>query len=101
MADEQKDQPSGSQTFKLKLISPEKVVFKGEVISAILPGIHGNFGVLPRHAHFVTQLGQGPVSVTIADDSNTNEQKTITFQISGGFCEVGKKCIVLIDELVA
>ena len=77
----------------LSLISPEKVVFKGEVDMVVVPGSRGDFGVLDRHAPFMTTLRKGAVRLF------KNGQKSQEFTISGGFCEVTPEaCIVLADS---
>jgi F-type H+-transporting ATPase subunit epsilon len=44
---------------KLKIITPAKTVFDGEVNEVYLPGINGEFGVLPDHAEMISTLGTG------------------------------------------
>jgi F-type H+-transporting ATPase subunit epsilon len=44
---------------KLKIITPAKTVFEGEVNEVYLPGVNGEFGVLPDHAEMISTLGTG------------------------------------------
>ena len=46
---------------KLKIISPEKVVYKGEVERGSLPGSLGFFTVLKDHAPLVSSLVEGKI----------------------------------------
>ena len=46
-------------TMKLRIVSPEKVIFDGEVIRVTLPGANGSFTILPHHAPIVSSLQQG------------------------------------------
>ena len=46
---------------KLKIISPEKVVYKGEVERVSLPGSLGFFTVLKDHAPLVSSLVEGKI----------------------------------------
>ena len=39
---------------KLEIISPDKLVYSGEVDSVNLPGTAGKFTVLPRHAALIS-----------------------------------------------
>jgi F-type H+-transporting ATPase subunit epsilon len=79
---------------ELSLISPEKVVFSGNVNMVIIPGLQGHFGALNRHAPFMTVLREG--SVTLYQDANPEQAFTIT----GGFAEVTpEKCIILADSV--
>ena len=44
---------------KLRIVSPEKVIYDGEVIRVTLPGTNGSFTILPHHAPIVSSLQQG------------------------------------------
>lgn len=80
---------------QLSLISPEKVVFTGDAEMIVIPGAKGDFGVLDRHAPFMTMLREG--TVTLYHDG----KKSQSFQVSGGFCEVTPEgCIVLADSVI-
>ena len=46
---------------KLKIISPEKVVYKGEVERVSLPGSLGFFTVLKDHAPLVSSVVEGKI----------------------------------------
>jgi F-type H+-transporting ATPase subunit epsilon len=79
---------------ELSIISPEGIVFSGNVEMIVIPGEKGDFGVLDRHAPFMTTLRAG--SVTLYKNKFPNQ----TFSISGGFCEVTPdRCLVLADSI--
>lgn len=79
---------------QLSLISPEKIVFTGDVEMVVIPGAKGDFGVLDHHAPFMTMLRQGPVTLY------QNGKPDQVFTISGGFCEVTPDgCVVLADSV--
>jgi F-type H+-transporting ATPase subunit epsilon len=85
----------GALEMYLSLISPEQVVFTGEAEMIVIPGAKGDFGILDRHAPFMTMLREGPVTLY------QNGQKSQVFTISGGFCEVTPEgCIVLADSVM-
>ena len=44
---------------KVRIITPEKVLFEGESESVTFPGINGSFDVLPHHAPLITALQKG------------------------------------------
>ena len=46
-------------TFHFDLVSPEKLLFSGEVNQVDVPGSEGDFGVLAGHAPLVTTLRPG------------------------------------------
>ena len=47
---------------QLSLISPEGIVFTGDVEMIVIPGAKGDFGVLNYHAPFMTMLRNGTVN---------------------------------------
>ena len=48
-------------SLKLRIVSPEKIVFVGDVESVIVPGMMGEFQVLPNHAPLISSLEPGRV----------------------------------------
>ena len=50
-------------SFQLSLVSPEKLLFAGQVDQVDLPGVEGDFGVLAGHAPIVAMLRPGIVIV--------------------------------------
>ena len=46
---------------RLKVISPEKVIYDGEVESLKVPGTQGSFEVLDNHAPIISSLEKGEV----------------------------------------
>ena len=48
---------------RVTVISPEESVFEGEASSVIAPAHDGEVGILPRHAPFMTLLGEGKLTV--------------------------------------
>lgn len=82
-------------TFQLDLVSPEKLLFSGEVEQVDVPGAEGDFGVLAGHAPFVAMLRPGILTV----HAGGTRQRIVVF---GGFAEVSPKGLtVLADQAVA
>jgi F-type H+-transporting ATPase subunit epsilon len=74
------------------IVTQERTVFSGDVLSVSLPGTEGRMGILPHHAPLLTTLGFGEVIVRTEDDEQF-------FAIGGGFAEVQPdKVIVLADS---
>ena len=69
-------------TFHFDLVSPEKVLFSGEVSQVDVPGAEGDFGVLAGHAPLVTTLRPGVLVIY----SERDAQRIV---VDGGFAEVG------------
>lgn len=77
---------------KLKIISPEKIIFNGEVENVLVPGTLGEFEILNDHAPIISTLENGRVVYT------TKEGKQ-QVNIQGGFVEVKRNEVSLCVEL--
>ncbi len=51
-----------SQSFALQVLTPSKLVEDADVTLATFPGVEGEFGVLPGHMPFITNLQPGVIS---------------------------------------
>jgi F-type H+-transporting ATPase subunit epsilon len=79
-------------TFHFDLVSPEKLVFAGEVDQVDVPGAEGDFGVLANHAPLVATLRPG--IMTIVEGG-----RTIRAVVSGGFAEVSEKGLTVLADM--
>ncbi|MCB0521600.1 MAG: F0F1 ATP synthase subunit epsilon [Lewinellaceae bacterium] len=85
----------------ITILTPDKEIFHGKIVSVKVPGTLGQFQVLKNHAPIVSSLEAGEVSLvtdggsyryydeesgTIKNDSLSG--KKISFIIGGGFIEV-------------
>jgi F-type H+-transporting ATPase subunit epsilon len=78
-----------------EFVSPESVLFSGDVDQVDLPGIEGDLGILPNHAPIVTALRPGIITIF---RGGTKEPVVVI----GGFAEVGPSGLtVLADKAVA
>jgi F-type H+-transporting ATPase subunit epsilon len=75
-----------------ELVSPEKLVFSGEVDQVDVPGAEGDFGVLAGHAPFVTTLRPGILTVHGAGGA----QKIV---VLGGFAEVSAEGLTVLADV--
>ena len=78
---------------KLKIVSPERIEFEGEVVSVLVPGTMGQFQILLNHAPIISSLDKGRVVYALPG----GEKKSL--DISGGFVEVQKNVVSLCVEL--
>jgi F-type H+-transporting ATPase subunit epsilon len=75
-------------------VSPEKVLFSGDVDQVDLPGSEGDMGILADHAPLVTTLRPGIVTIY-------REGGTLPVVVIGGFAEVSPAGLtVLADRAV-
>lgn len=77
---------------KLRIVSPEKVVFDGEVESVKVPGTLGEFEILNNHAPIISSLGKGKVEYQTG-------KETGTIEVRGGFVEVKKNEVSICVEV--
>ncbi|MCE9628112.1 MAG: ATP synthase F1 subunit epsilon [Candidatus Eisenbacteria bacterium] len=83
-----------SNLFKLSILTPEKVVFEGDVQYVHAPGTEGYFGVLVNHAAMVTALATGKLTVRNANGAEEH------WQVSGGFFEVSDNSATVLADAV-
>ena len=69
-------------TFHFELVSPEKLLFSGDVEAVTAPGVEGEFTVLRDHAPFMTTLKPGVVRVTGGGGGDR------ALFVDGGFADV-------------
>ena len=78
---------------RVLVISPERSVFDAEADAVIAPAYDGQVGILPRHAPFMTLLGQGVLSIRAAGT-------TSRFRVQGGFLQVVSNTVRVVAEHV-
>lgn len=79
-------------SLKLKIVTPERIVYDGDIVSVRVPGTLGQFEVLENHAPIISSLEKGVVEYVTLSGSNR-------IQVSGGFVEVQKNVVSLCVEL--
>lgn len=77
--------------FSFQVISPERVVFEGDVEEVYAPGWEGEFGVLPGHAPYLVLLKVGEIRFR-------QDGKWTHAAISAGFCEVDYSSMKILAE---
>lgn len=77
---------------RLEVVSPDGLVFAGDVAMVVVPALRGELGILPRHAPLVAQLAIGEMRVKTLGDT------WIRLAVAEGFVKVQfDKVIVLAD----
>lgn len=79
--------------FHFELVSPEKLLFSGDVESVVAPGAEGQFTVLKDHAPVMTTLKSGVVTVAGGDG------KVEKLFVRGGFADVSATGFTILAEL--
>src|SRR5271156_889493 len=74
-----------------EFVSPESVLFSGDVDQVDLPGAEGDMGILPGHAPLVTALRPGIVTVFRAG-------ARLPIVVIGGFAEVSPAGLTVLAD---
>jgi F-type H+-transporting ATPase subunit epsilon len=78
--------------FQLDIVTPERMVYSGQVVMVSVKGAAGDLGILANHVPLVTPLKIGPVKI------KTDEDHEQLVAVSGGFLEVrGHKATILAE----
>jgi F-type H+-transporting ATPase subunit epsilon len=78
-------------TFRLEIVTAERIIFSDDVSAVIAWGVEGQLGILPHHAPLMTMLQPGDLMIR-------KDKEEEYLAISGGFLEVRPdKVIVLAD----
>jgi F-type H+-transporting ATPase subunit epsilon len=81
-------------TFHFDLVSPDKLVFSGEVDQVDVPGVDGDFGVLAGHAPLIALIKPG---VLVVHEGGRQHRIVVT----GGFAEVNPQGLTILADIAA
>ena len=76
---------------KVSVISPEKLLFEGEVDALTAPAFDGEVGILTDHVPMMTLLGKGTLRLGAAGSAGS-------FQVEGGFLQVVDNKVRVVTE---
>ncbi|MGO4523396.1 F0F1 ATP synthase subunit epsilon [Microvirga sp. 2MCAF35] len=79
-------------TFTFELVSPERVLFSGEVDAVVLPATEGDMTVLAGHSPVMTTLKTGFLVVT---STPGNGRRVL---IRGGFADINQNGLTVLAE---
>jgi len=74
-----------------EFVSPERVLFSGDVDQVDLPGAEGDMGILPLHAPMVTALRPGVVIIM-------NQGRREEVVVVGGFAEMSPAGLTILAD---
>lgn len=78
--------------FALEIVTPEKTVYSGQIVSLQAPGSEGSFGIMAGHMPLLTSLQIGALRFV---EEGGNEAR---MAVSGGFAEVGQERVTILAE---
>ena len=79
-------------TFTFELVSPERVLFSGEVDAVVLPATEGDMTILAGHSPVMTTLKTGFLVVT---STPGNGRRVL---VRGGFADVNQNGLTVLAE---
>ena len=82
-----------AEQVQFELVSPERLLVSRPVEMVVVPGVEGDFGVLPGHAPLISEVRPGVISVF---EGGKVEERIF---VAGGFAEVtAERCTVLAEQ---
>ncbi|MFA7614958.1 MAG: F0F1 ATP synthase subunit epsilon [Moheibacter sp.] len=94
---------------QLNIITPQYVIFEGEVDSVTVPGKGGEFQMLNNHAAVVSSLSKGTIKIKVHSKSNVNYENisgslkqspanefVYLFDINGGVVEMSHNVVTIL-----
>src|SRR2546429_306740 len=79
-------------TLHFDLVSPERLLFSGDVNQVDVPGSEGDFGVLAGHAPLIATLRPGIMTIH-------GEGEAIRIVVMGGFAEVSPEGLTILADI--
>lgn len=80
-----------TNTFRLEIVTPERLVISEDATELVAPGSEGYFGVLPGHIPFMTTLAIGEVTFW-----RGREERHLA--VSWGYAEVRPDKVIILAE---
>ncbi len=82
-----------AQNLHLEIVTPEQAVVKTEADEVVVPGVLGQFDVLPGHTTLLAEVGAGTLTYSLSGQSKS-------IHVSGGFAEIiENRVTVLVDTV--
>ena len=78
--------------FAFELVSPERILFSGDVDQVVVPGTEGDFAVLKDHAPLMSSLRAAVLTIDAAG------KPTQRMFIRGGFADVSPNGLTVLAE---
>ena len=89
----------------LEIVTPEAVLFSGDVESVAVPGINGEFQMLDNHAPIVSLLQEGSIKIKgnltlseAAQEKFTKEGEDTVLAIGSGTIELNENKIIILAD---
>ena len=87
-----------SPKYKFEIVTMDSLVYSADdVESVIMPAAQGYLGVLQGHMPYITQLGQGAVSIKKDANALANDAE---WTVSGGFAKILPNSVTVFADKV-
>jgi F-type H+-transporting ATPase subunit epsilon len=80
-----------ADTFQLEIVTPDRLVAKGDAEEMQIPGKQGYLGILPGHAPLITELDVGEITYR-------SHGQTQRLAVAWGFAEVLPEKVTILAE---
>ena len=77
---------------RVRVVSPQEIVFEGEASAVVAPAWDGQVGILPSHAPMLALVGSGLLSIDRPGGGSD------TFHVAGGVLKVERDQVTLLTE---
>ncbi len=77
---------------KVRVVSPEKIVFEGDASAVVAPAWDGQVGILAGHAPMLALVGSGVLSVDRPGGGSDS------FHVAGGVIKVERNQVTVLTE---
>ena len=80
-----------TNTFNLKIITPEKTIFADEINMAMIPSYEGDMSILKDHISIITFLRPGIIK------TNNSKESSESFFVTDGIVEFSENNLVILS----
>ena len=77
--------------FKFKIVTPERLLYSGEVTQVTLPTTSGEVTILPNHIPLISEIAPGEIRITASHEN-------AVISVDGGFLEVMPQGVVVLAD---
>jgi F-type H+-transporting ATPase subunit epsilon len=77
----------------VEIVTHEGIAYQGEADGVVAPGVEGYFGLLPRHAPMIAELGIGDLRVRHGSD-------WVHFALAGGILHIRDGAVVIMADTI-
>jgi F-type H+-transporting ATPase subunit epsilon len=74
------------------VVTPERKVLSVQADEVVVPGVDGLFGVRPRHAALLANLGKGTLTL------KAGGAVTHSYKVAGGFAQVANDVVRILAD---